>query len=144
MNSDKDLVRKAFEAREHAYAPYSGFMVGAALLCRDGSVYCGCNIENAAYGVAQCAERTALFQAVYEGKREFSAIAVVGKHRSAQSFDYCTPCGICRQALREFCSPKDFQILLARSEEDIKVYSLEELLPQGFGPENMQETLQQH
>ena len=141
--NDKELVRLAFEAREHAYAPYSGFMVGAALLCQDGTVYQGCNIENAAYGVAQCAERTALFHAVYEGKRDFRALAVVGKHRTAQSFDYCTPCGICRQALREFCSPQDFRILLARSEDDIKVCTLEELLPMGFGPENMQATLQQ-
>ena len=138
---DIELIRQAFEARNHAYAPYSGFMVGAALLCADGTVYRGCNIENASYGVAQCAERTALFQAVYEGKRDFTAIAVVGKHQNAEQYDYCPPCGICRQALREFCSPKTFRILLAKSEDDIKEYTLAELLPLGFGPEDMSETL---
>lgn len=141
MMDDRDLVREAFEARKHAYAPYSGFMVGAALLCGDGSLYKGCNIENSSYGATQCAERTALFQAVFEGKRDFRAIAIVGKHKDADRFEYCAPCGICRQALREFCVPEKFRILLAVTEDDIREYTLEEMMPLGFGPENMRETI---
>ena len=128
----EDLIARAFEAQKRAYTPYSHFQVGAALLCEDGSVYGGCNIENASYGASNCAERTAFFRAVYEGKREFQAIAIVGKTEEAQEFDFCAPCGICRQVMAEFCDPKKFQIILPRSLTEYKVYTLEELLPLGF------------
>ncbi|MBR2257348.1 MAG: cytidine deaminase [Blautia sp.] len=131
-----NLIRKALEARSHSYSPYSHFAVGAALLCADGTVYQGANIENAAFGVSQCAERTALFQAVFEGKREFTAIAIVGKAEGAEP-KLCAPCGICRQALTEFCSPEDFEIVLAVTEENYKIYKLAELLPLGFTNESL-------
>ena len=98
------LVSMALEAMQRAYAPYSGYKVGAALLCRDGSVVCGANIENAAYGPSNCAERTAIFTAVFEGKREFEAIAVVGG-KDGVARDFFPPCGVCRQVMLEFCDP---------------------------------------
>ena len=124
-----DLINKAKAAANSAYAPYSNFCVGAALLCNDGTLYTGCNIENAAYSVTCCGERTALFKAVSEGKRKFTDIAVVG----GKSGDYstvCTPCGVCRQALSEFCTG-DMKIHLCDG-EDIITYSLSELLPHSF------------
>ena len=133
----KDLVRRAFEARKKAYAPYSHFQVGAALLCGDGRVYEGCNIENAAFGVSQCAERTALFTAVYEGERSFTAIAVVGGRQDADTFEMCPPCGVCRQALTEFCDPASFEVILARSESDYHVYKLGEVFPLSFTSRDM-------
>lgn len=133
----KELIRSAFLAQKRAYTPYSGFQVGAALLTRDGKIYEGCNIENASFGATNCAERTAFFRAVYEGERDFLAIAIVGKPERAQEFQYCAPCGICRQVMAEFCSPKEFQILLPRSEEDYKEYTLEELLPLSFTEDSM-------
>lgn len=135
----KALVREAFLAGKKAYAPYSGFQVGAALLAGDGSVYGGCNIENASYGACNCAERTAFFRAVYEGKREFSAIAIVGKAADAAEYDYCPPCGICRQVMAEFCDPDSFEIILARSETDYRSYRLGELLPLGFTGSSMED-----
>lgn len=132
----KDLVKAAIKVLPNAYVPYSHFHVGAALLCADGTVYTGINVENASYPVANCAERTAFFQAVNAGKREFTAIAICGG-KDGRLEDYCAPCGVCRQVMREFCSPKTFKILLAKSEEDIKEFTLEELLPFGFGPENL-------
>ena len=134
---NKELVEKALEARSVAYTPYSGFRVGAALLCADGTVYGGCNIENAAFGPSCCAERTAFFKAVSEGKREFSAIAIVGGPAGKEPEDFCPPCGVCRQVMREFCKP-DFKIILVKSEEEWKIYTLSELLPEGFGPENLE------
>ncbi len=137
---DTDLIRAAMEAREQAYAPYSGYLVGAALLTEDGEIYQGCNIENASYGAANCAERTAFFKAVSQGKRDFRAIAVVGGSREARQGDgfpdMAYPCGICRQVMREFCGP-DFRILVGRSPEDFKEYTLDELLPESFGPARM-------
>lgn len=133
----EQLIKKAFEAREKAYAPYSNFKVGAALLCIDGSIYGGCNIENASYGVCNCAERTAFFRAVYEGKKEFQAIAIVGKSESAKEFDYCAPCGVCRQVMAEFCDPDEFQIILPRSLTDYKVYTLGQILPLCFTGKDM-------
>lgn len=130
----KNLIREATEARKKAYAPYSDFKVGAALLSADQEIITGCNIENAAYGIANCAERTALFKAVSEGKRDFAAIAIVGGHLNELT-DYCPPCGMCRQALREFVNPKRFLVILAKSENDYMLYFLEELLPMSFGPE---------
>ena len=97
------LVALALEARERAYTPYSGFAVGAALLCADGSVYQGCNIENAAFGPTVCAERVAVFKAVSEGKRDFAAIAVAGGRAGQDVTGLFPPCGVCRQVLREFC-----------------------------------------
>ena len=133
---NKELVAKALEARSAAYTPYSGFRVGAALLCADGTVYGGCNIENAAFGPSCCAERTAFFKAVSEGKRGFSAIAIVGGPAGKEPEDFCPPCGVCRQVMREFCKP-DFKIIMVKSEEEWKVYTLSQLLPEGFGPENL-------
>ena len=130
------LCELAKEAMTHAYAPYSGFQVGAALLCADGTVYQGCNIENASYGVSNCAERTALFHAVSEGVKEFERIVITGGPEEGE-LQFCAPCGICRQALREFCDPKSFEIILAKSTEDYRSYTLEQLLPESFGPENL-------
>ena len=118
-------IKEAFEARKKAYAPYSGFKVGAALLCKDGSVYRGCNIENASYPITLCAERAALASAVSDGRRDFRAIVIVGGD------DYCPPCGMCRQALSEFAD-SDFEIVLAKSESEVKVYKISELLPESF------------
>lgn len=129
------LVRQAVHARRHAYAPYSGFAVGAALLCADGAVYTGCNIECVSYGGTNCAERTALFKAVSEGYRQFSMLAVAGgkKDRTEKELELCPPCGICRQVLAEFCG-ENFLILLAEG-GGWKEYTLGELLPVGFHAE---------
>lgn len=124
-----DLIREAFRAREYSYSPYSHFRVGAALLCGDGTVWKGCNIENRAYGPTNCAERTAFFKAVSEGKREFLAISIVG---GTEEPEWCYPCGVCRQVMAEFCDPDTFEIICARSEEEFKVYTLRELLPRMF------------
>ena len=124
------LVSMALDAMQHAYAPYSGYKVGAALLCKDGSVVCGANIENAAYGPSNCAERTAIFTAVFEGKRDFAAIAVVGGKDGVAS-DYFPPCGVCRQVMAEFCDPKEFRVLLVHS-EGYEERTLDMLLPDGF------------
>ena len=132
-----ELVRQAFLAQQQAYAPYSEFLVGAALLTEDGKIYQGCNIENAAYSPGNCAERTAFFKAVSEGRRDFKAIAIVGNKRG-EAGDYCPPCGVCRQVMREFCAPDDFKIYLAKSPEDYREFTLEQILPMGFGPENLE------
>ena len=129
--TDKELVILAKKAAEGAYAPYSGFTVGAALLAKDGKMYSGCNIENAAYSPTNCAERTAFFKAVSEGEREFSAIAVVGG-KNLDFKEFCPPCGVCRQVMSEFCDG-DFRIILGRNDEELKVYTLKELLPLSFG-----------
>lgn len=146
------LIRMALEARLSAYAPYSMYLVGAALLSEDGTIYTGCNIENASYGATNCAERTAVFKAVSEGKRKFTAIAVAGG-KAAESenekaadvtegekaaTDYAFPCGICRQVLREFSDPAQMTVLICRSAEDYKEMTLEELLPESFGPANLE------
>ena len=133
---NKELVREALEARKQSYCPYSGFAVGAALLCGDGTVFRGCNIENAAYPATNCAERTAFFKAVSEGVREFTAICIVGGKDGVLT-EYAAPCGVCRQVMMEFCDPKTFKVILAVSKEQYDVYTLEELLPQGFGPANL-------
>ena len=121
-----------------AYAPYSGFKVGAALLTRKKNTYIGCNIENASFSVTNCAERTAIYKAISEGDRDFVAIAIVGGAVGVVT-DYCSPCGVCRQAIREFVDPKKFIVILAKSTEDYLVYFLEELLPLSFGPDNLAE-----
>lgn len=137
---ESKLIREAFEAQKMAYAPYSGFCVGAALLTHQGKVYRGCNIENAAFSPTNCAERTAFFKAVSEGERAFAAIAIVGSRNGMLkgAGDYCAPCGVCRQVMEEFCDPKEFRIILARDEEDYRIYTLEELLPLGFSGENLE------
>lgn len=137
MDREK-LIRAALEARSHSYAPYSHFQVGAALLTKEGRIYEGCNIENAAYTPTICAERSAFFRAVYEGERAFAAIAIAGSPEG-ECVSYAAPCGVCRQVMMEFCDPKEFRIVIARSVEDYVEYSLEELLPMGFGPDNLQQ-----
>lgn len=124
------LIQKALEARKIAYAPYSGFLVGAALECEDGTIYTGCNIENASYGATNCAERTAFFKAVSEGKKSFRRIAIVGGKEGEMTFAY--PCGICRQVMSEFCDPEKFQVIMAKSPKDFLCAKLEELLPCSF------------
>lgn len=127
------LIRAAAEMREFAYAPYSSFRVGAALLTKDGTVYTGCNIENAAFTPGICAERNAIFKAVSEGVKEFAAICVIGGKEDIPK-DFAAPCGVCRQVMMEFCDPETFQIILVRNEEDYRCYTLKELMPMGFGP----------
>lgn len=129
---DLDLMRIAEQARELAYAPYSGFCVGAALLGASGKVYTGCNVENVAFSPTVCAERTAIFKAISEGERSFLSIAVTGG-KEGDPPSYCTPCGVCRQVLSEFCSA-DFRILLGNA-SDVWVRTLGELLPASFGDE---------
>lgn len=132
----KDLYREAMDAAKGAYAPYSGFSVGAALLCDDGTIFTGCNIENAAYSVTVCAERVALFSAVAAGKRRFSAIAVCGG-ADGDFTGPCPPCGVCRQALWEFCDA-DMPVILADGEGGVKKHKLCDLLPLGFDKKNME------
>lgn len=133
-----NLIKLAFEARKYAYVPYSKFKVGAALETKDGKVYTGCNIENAAYTPCNCGERTAFFKAVSEGEREFSRIAIVGGYEEGENVaGYATPCGVCRQVMMEFCNPREFRIIVAKSQEEYKDFTLAELLPEGFGPDNL-------
>lgn len=134
----QELIGQAFSVREYSYCPYSGFAVGAALLAEDGHVFTGCNVENAAYGPSNCAERSAFFRAVSEGVQSFQAIAIVGgrKECGEGEVDLCSPCGVCRQVMQEFCEP-DFKIILAKDRERYKVYTLGELMPLGFGSENL-------
>lgn len=131
-----ELVNMAIEAREHAYVPYSGFAVGAALLTKEGKVYQGCNIENSAFGPTNCAERTAFFTAVYQGERDFEAIAVVGGKAGKPISELCAPCGVCRQVMREFCK-NDFKIYLSRGDGTVLEKSLEDMLPFSFSKEDL-------
>lgn len=129
--TDQELVAKAFAMHEFSYVPYSNFPVGAALLCADGTVFTGCNVENAAFGSTICAERTAILKAVSEGHRDdWAAIAIAGR-----GSDYCWPCGSCRQMLYEFAP--DLRVLAARGDGDFQTVSLAELLPHGFGPKSL-------
>lgn len=131
------LIEKALNARGFSYSPYSNYQVGAALLAADGAVYTGCNIENAAYSPTNCAERTAFFKAISEGKREFRAIAIVGGAKDEEIAKYAYPCGVCRQVMAEFCNPEDFWIIAAKSTAEYEVRSLAEMLPDGFGAANL-------
>lgn len=131
----KLLQEKAKEMQKLSYAPYSRFNVGAALLSKDGRIFTGCNVENAAYSPGCCAERVAVFKAVSEGVREFSAIAIAGG-RDALATNYCPPCGVCRQVLREFVS-EDFKVILVKENAEPKVLTFGELFPESFGPENL-------
>ena len=130
MISYQELMQMAMDARKYSYNPYSGFAVGAALLCKDGTVYTGCNIENAAFSPTNCAERTAFFKAVSEGKREFLAIAIAGGKED--DLVVCYPCGVCRQVMSEFCDVNEFDVVCGHSAEDVEVYHLGSLLPKGF------------
>ena len=132
----KQLIEISIEQLKYSYTPYSGFKVGAALLAKNGSVYTGCNIENAAYTPTNCAERTAFFKAVSEGVKEFDAICIVGGKDGVLT-EYAPPCGVCRQVMMEFCDPETFQIILAVDKERYEIYTLEELMPFGFGPLNL-------
>ena len=130
LNQKNELFDVAEKMLNFSYSPYSHFCVGAALLCADGTIYTGCNIENAAYGPSNCAERTAIFKAVSEGKKDFVAIAIVGGKNGVIE-DFCSPCGVCRQVLAEFCK-KDFLILLKDKKNQVKEFTLEQLLPESF------------
>ena len=132
--TDKELILKAVKAMDNAYAPYSGFKVGAALLSEEGRVFSGCNIENAAYPAGLCAERAAIAGAVSAGVRNFVKIAIVGG-KNGEIIDYCPPCGICRQVLSEFCG-ENFEILLYDGKR-VKSYRLKELLPHNFGSDDL-------
>ena len=134
----QELIREAIAARKRSYSPYSHFQVGAALLGKSGKVYTGCNIENAAYTPTNCAERTAFFKAISEGEKEFEMIAIVGGPAKSARTDYCPPCGVCRQVMAEFCDPKAFRVLMARTKTDYRECSLEEVLPFGFTKEELQ------
>ena len=133
----RDLINQAIKAREKSYCPYSNYAVGAALFLKEKKIITGCNIENAAYGPSNCAERTAFFKAVSEGYHDFSAIAIVGSPKGKLIDQFAFPCGVCRQVMMEFCNPEEFIIIVAKSENDYKVYALKELLPEGFGPSNL-------
>ena len=127
---NKELIKYALEAKEKAYTPYSNFKVGAALLTKEGRVFTGCNIENAAYSPTICAERTAIVKAVSEGYLNFEKIAIVGGD------DGAFPCGVCRQVIREFA--KEIDIIIAKSLDDYKIYRLEDILPHSFGPDDLE------
>lgn len=128
------MIKMALEARKNSYSPYSHFQVGACLLTKEGRLYTGCNIENAAYGPTNCAERTAFFKAVSEGERDFAGIAIVGDKEGTVVDNYAFPCGVCRQVMTEFTDPETFVILVAKSEKDYLETTLAALLPNAFGP----------
>lgn len=134
--TERELIKAALEARKASYSPYSGYQVGAALLTQEGKLYTGCNIENAAYTPTICAERTAIFKAVSEGERHFKAIAIVGSP-AGEVVQFAWPCGVCRQVMMEFCDPAGFVVISAKSETDYRTRTLGELLPEGFGPQNL-------
>lgn len=137
-NQIEQLIETAARQLKMAYVPYSHFHVGAALLARDGSIYTGCNIENAGYTPSNCAERTAFFKAVSEGVTEFDAICVMGGAHGRVT-ELTPPCGVCRQVMMEFCDPEEFQVILATDRESYRIMTLKELLPLGFGPGNLKE-----
>ncbi|MBQ8597160.1 MAG: cytidine deaminase [Lachnospiraceae bacterium] len=133
----KELIRSALEARKKAYAPYSGYMVGAAVLTADLRIYTGCNIENASYTPSICGERTAISKAVSEGARKLLAVAVAGSPKGDAVTQYAYPCGVCRQVMREFADPEKLIVIVAKSQEDYQIHTLSQLLPESFGPDNL-------
>ena len=150
----KKMIEIALSQLAYSYTPYSDFKVGAALLGKNGRIYTGCNIENAAYTPTNCAERTAFFKAVSEGVKEFDAICIVGAIAAGETefesiavvggkdgvvTDIFPPCGVCRQVMAEFCDPETFQIILAIDAKQYDIYTLKEMLPKGFGPSNLTE-----
>jgi len=126
----EQLAQLAVEAKKMAYVPYSNFRVGAALIAKSGKIYTGCNIESATYSPTNCAERTAIFKAVSEGEREFFAIAIAGSSENKEP-NYCYPCGVCLQVIKEFADD-DFIVIIAKTEEDYRIHSFGELLPYSF------------
>lgn len=133
---EKKLIEEAIKARENAYTPYSNFKVGAALLAKSGRIYRGCNIENAGYTPSNCAERTAFFKAVSEGEREFEAIAIVAGPEGGE-LTFTAPCGVCRQVMMEFCDYETFRIIIGTAADEYREFTLKEILPYGFGPNNL-------
>lgn len=135
----QQLIQTAMEYRHRAYIPYSHYAVGAAVLAADGRIFGGCNVENASYGASNCAERTAIFKAVSEGMDRLLAIAVIGgpEGEEEQVSTEATPCGICRQVIREFADPETCEVIIARSSTNYRVMTLGQLLPDSFGPENL-------
>ena len=134
----RNLIETAAAQRARSYAPYSHYRVGAALLAGDGTVFTGCNIENAAYAPSLCAERTAFAKAVSEGVRDFDAICSVGgKEEETFPSGYAVPCGVCRQVMMEFCDPETFRIIVAADPEHYEIFLLKDLIPRGFGPGNL-------
>ena len=134
----KELIKDAFDAREMAYTPYSNFKVGAALLTSNKKIYKGCNIENASFSPTICAERTAIFKAVSEGNRDFCAISIVGGKVNDTNFNYSPPCGVCRQVMVEFCDIEKFMIIIAKSIDEYKIYTLKDLLPISFSNKELE------
>lgn len=132
----REMIQIALEARKNSYVPYSDFRVGACLQTDSGEFYIGCNIENAGYTATNCAERTAFFKAVSEGKRKFQRIAIMGGY-DEEDMDFCPPCGVCLQVMMEFCDPKFFEIILGNSKGEIQAFLLKDLLPMGFGPASL-------
>lgn len=135
----KELIKKAYEAQKLSYSPYSNFQVGAALLTKSGKIFTGCNIENASYTPSNCAERTAIFKAISEGEKDFSAIAIVGNAKDAleEEKNFCSPCGVCRQVLAEFCDLDTFKVILAKDFDTYKEYTLSEFLPLAFTKQDL-------
>ncbi|MFI3213977.1 MAG: cytidine deaminase [Lachnospiraceae bacterium] len=135
----KDLVLKAIEAQHFSYSPYSSFQVGACLLAKDGQIFTGCNIENAAYSPTNCAERTAFFKAVSQGVLEFESIAIVGSLKDCKDEErnYCPPCGVCLQVMTEFCNPNTFKVILVKNENDYKEHLLKDMIPFSFTSEDL-------
>ena len=131
----EQLAQKAIDAKALSYSPYSHFQVGAALHTKSGKIYTGCNIESASYSPTNCAERTALFKALSEGEREFAAIAIAGSPKDGEA-DYCYPCGVCRQMLKEFAKD-DMVVIIAKTPTDYRVHTFGELLPHSFGPDDL-------
>lgn len=132
----KELIKSAISMRKMSYTPYSHYNVGAALLTKDDVIYTGCNIENASFTPTNCAERTAFFKAVSEGVKEFKAICIVGGPADAAKLEYCSPCGVCRQVMSEFCD-ENFIVILAKSEDEYKTFTLDEIMPLRFGPKDL-------
>lgn len=133
----KELITAAIDARKKAYTPYSDFKVGAAVLTGELRIYTGCNIENAAYSPGICAERNAIYKAVSEGCRKIKAVAVVGDKAGDSISQYAFPCGVCRQVMREFADPEEMLVIIAKSYEEYQIFTLQQLLPESFGPGNL-------
>ena len=131
--NEKILIQAAMDGLKYSYAPYSNFNVAAALLGKSGEIYVGCNIENAALSPGMCAERVAFAKAISSGEKEFTAIAIVGG-KDGECTQFCFPCGVCRQVMMEFCNPKEFKIIAAINIDEYEIYTLEQLLPNAFGP----------
>lgn len=142
QNLVRQMIELAEEQLKYSYAPYSEFHVGAALLAENGQIFTGCNIENAAYTPTNCAERTAFFKAVSEGVIRFQAICIVGGKNGIPT-DYTAPCGVCRQVMMEFCDPDSFQVILAVNGKDYRILTLRELLPFGFGPNDLRDEVKE-